>query len=125
MDTENDDPLLCGQVDSKRGFLRFRWLLSDPSLRIETRESSLRQEGQYIKVRSANNEECTIQFERINSEEWLMDGDSNSVESLEALARLISQVLSRRAVKHRIEIYNGDETMRCYLNFDWPQLEKL
>jgi hypothetical protein len=52
--------------------------------------------------------------------EPMIDADAESVETLLYEAKLISAALAAAGVRHRFEVYDGDDLLAGYLHYQWP-----
>src|SRR5258706_13763577 len=77
----------------------------------------------YVGQYSIRVEDCShFFFENYGGDicEPTIDADAGSVEEMTRDAKLVSDALSRAAVKHRFELYDVDNKMVDYLHYDWP-----
>lgn len=49
-----------------------------------------------------------------------IDADAASVERLIADATRVSTALTAAEIRHRFEVYDGDDRLVAYLHHDWP-----
>jgi hypothetical protein len=86
-------------------------------LQAQVRESSHYQGGRYLLVH--NRADARLTFEKVTSGEFLIKGETDTVEALEQLADKISKALAREKLKHRMELYDAGGNMYQYLNYNW------
>ena len=51
----------------------------------------------------------------------VIDADGNTLESMIRDAKRVSDTLTSADIRHRFEIYNGNDEMVGYLHHKWPQ----
>jgi hypothetical protein len=86
-------------------------------IKAEVRQSAHYEGGNYLGVDAGD---ASLTFERTTQEEFLIQGDSETLLSLTTLARAISEVLQRAGLKHRFEVYlPGNQLVNCF-SHDWP-----
>ena len=47
--------------------------------------------------------------------------DHPSVEAFVAICERVSQTLGKNGIRHRFEVYSGEEDLAAYLHHDWPK----
>lgn len=82
------------------------------------RESSLRGGGTYLRIHGAADAECTL--ERIAPAEYQAAGDAVDADAFHALVRALSAALAGMDVRHRLEVYDGDDVLVAYFHHLWP-----
>jgi hypothetical protein len=63
-----------------------------------------------------------MEFERIEFDEYLIGGSSESLEKLFDLAQRVSAQLTTLDLRHRLEIYDGEDCLTHYLHHRWPEV---
>ncbi len=74
-------------------------------------------DGKYFFV--SLNPDTELTFEKIDLNEFLINGESKKQTDLKKIAEIISLVLSKQKLKHRLELYNSEGNEFDYYNFDW------
>lgn len=49
-----------------------------------------------------------------------IDADADSVNEMLRDGKLVSDALAKAGIRHRFEIYDHEDLMVEYLNYDWP-----
>jgi hypothetical protein len=114
----SDRAQLNGELDSGANLSRIADKVRPTGMSIQIRESTHYTEGRYLLVEMDNVE---FRFERISSTECLVSGESDRVDQLSEAAIRLSQTFAASDVRHRFEIYDGDNRLLGYLHHRWAQ----
>jgi hypothetical protein len=110
------DPNLHGQLDSGIDLAVLTKRLCRQSLHAEVRESAHYTGGRYVSVVLGD---ARLSFECVSEAEYLITGDADDPTSLIEVASETSARLSEAELRHRIEVYDGDE-LDHYYHWQWP-----
>jgi hypothetical protein len=119
----SNDSYMCGQLLTRLGLSDLAAALAGTGHPSAVRESSHYVGGRYVRV-AAGSDDATCSFERVSDQEYIARGDAASFEALAQFTAALSRTLSAGSVKHRFEIYDGEDAVRAYLHFDWPVREE-
>jgi hypothetical protein len=71
--------------------------------------------GRYVNVET---DRARLTLERVTPKEYLVGGDADSLEDFHDAGKALSEELTRLAVRHRLEIYDGDRLV-AYFDHEW------
>lgn len=119
----SNDNYMCGHLLTSLGLSELAGVLAETGGPAEVRESSHYVGGLYVRA-SSGSENVTCSFERVSDQEYIARGDAVSFAALAQFAAALSRILAGASVKHRLEIYDGEDVLRAYLHLDWPASEE-
>lgn len=111
---------MAGELLTDVGLRPLSSRLASAGLRVQIRESSHYQGGEYIRVY----EGADFTMEHVGLGEYLARGDAGSVEQMLATASRVSQALTGLGIRHRFEVYDSGNRLAGYLHHDWPQTDE-
>ena len=112
-------PYIAGQLFFNNSFDALSNLFQESGLDHEIRHSSHFEDGTYLRLSLNPNAELT--FEKIDTNEFLIQGEANNQEDLLKLAEITSSVFSLQKLRHRLELYNLDDKEFGYFNHYWTK----
>ncbi len=118
MPGETTDALMSGGMMTELPPVALADALRRAGLPAEKRESSLLTGVEYVRIVTESDVDCSL--ERISLAEYLVHGDADGVEELEAFAHELSAALAAAGVRHRLEVYAEDRSVAAYLHHQWP-----
>ena len=108
----NDDfATLAGELSTWPAKARMAEILRAAGLEIDV--------GRYaIRVGACEN----FSFQHLGGDlgEPCIAADAETVERMIRDAQLVSRALAAAGIRHRFEIYDGDDTLAAYVHHDWP-----
>ena len=84
----------------------------------QARESSLYAGGAYVRVTAVPDVHCSL--ERLESAEYLVRGDADTLDELAALAGMLSAALTSLEMRHSLELY-ADDAPAAYFHHQQPR----
>ena len=109
---------LFGNLDTPLPVADVAAMLRGATIAAKLRESSHFTGGAYIRIRENGRVHMTV--ERTSAGDYVVRGDADRGEELDAVARRVSGILALIGVRHRFELYSDDERMVAYLDHAWP-----
>lgn len=116
----DDEPSLYGQITATLEITDLLAAVQRAGLDVEIRYSSFYEIGCYLRVQG---EKSALMFEKIESDEYLVRSDADSLNELMTLAKSISHVLCQSELRHRFELYDSQDQLVDYVHFNWLQHE--
>lgn len=114
----DDEPSLYGQITATLEITDLLAVAQSTGLDAEIRYSSFYESGCYLRVQG---EKSALMFEKIESDEYLVRSDADSLTELIALAENLSQVFCQNQLRHRFELYDSQDQLIDYVHFNWLQ----